>query len=158
MIPGRLIIGIDPGPHTGIAVRTRDGNVGTYMIHNNTPRVWEMILAAKPDVIVVERFATSGRISVDGLKTVEIMGSMFSLAWMVNAQLVIQSPSQRSPFLQAAKAQVAQGASKLVSHQFDALAHVLAVEYRFEHDMLPYIGTQRGGTDAVVEPGSGQEA
>lgn len=120
------IVAIDPGPHTGIATRHADGRIETWMIHNDLEGVWRLVCSLEPRAIVVERFATSGRISAPGLQTVEIVGSMYALAWTLEAKIVRHTPAQRMPRLREAK-EMLRGIPH-TDHNVDALAHLLVYE------------------------------
>jgi hypothetical protein len=74
-----IVLAVDPGPHCGLAARFTDGTLQPLMFDNDLKEVWKYITGLQPNVIIVERFVTAGRISRDGLDTVEIQGSIFGL-------------------------------------------------------------------------------
>ena len=124
-----IIVAIDPGPHTGVAVRLSDGTLDHFMIHNNLQEVWKYLVTLQPNVVIVERFRAGGMISSDGLRTVEIQGSIFSLAWMLGSQMYVQTPGDRKPFEEQARKLIAANRTKIQSHDVDAVAHLLRWEY-----------------------------
>lgn len=122
------IVAIDPGQHVGIAFRNPDGSYDTAMIYTNMPEAWDLIWAAKPGIFIIERFVTGGRISRAGLDTVECQGSFYSLAHVLGAKLYWQRSINRTPYISKAKEILRADASKLASHEVDALAHLLLWE------------------------------
>lgn len=120
------IVAIDPGAHVGIAIREDDGTLSVGMIHNNIGVVAGKILDLNPDVIVVERFATGGRLSRYGHETIEIVGVCRGLAYACVSKFVIQTPQFRIAFMAEARKQIGKGATQ---HAYDALAHLLSWEY-----------------------------
>lgn len=104
------------------------------MIHNDLPAVWSYIQTLQPQVIIVERFVTAGRISRDGLDTVEMQGSIFGLGWSMGSQVYVQSPVDRLPFVPEARTLLNANKSKIQSHSVDALAHLLRWEYMEERN------------------------
>lgn len=127
-----LTVAVDPGAHCGIAVRMSDGSLQHTMIHNDLPAVLKYIHTISPIVIVVERFVTAGRISRDGLDTVEIQGSIFGLAWVLGSQLYWQTPIDRMPFIPEARQLIRANRTKIQSHDVDAVAHLLRWEWMQE--------------------------
>lgn len=125
-----LVVAIDPGPHMGIATRLNNGTLYAQMIHNDLMSVWKYLEEAKPGVIIVERFMTGGRISNDGLYTVEAQGSIARCAWGLKAEFIWQRPADRTPFIPQAKELLGKtGNKKIESHEVDAVAHLIRWEY-----------------------------
>lgn len=132
-----VIVAVDPGPHTGIAVKLPDGTRVAQMIHNNAIAVWNYILKLGPDVLIVEQWVgtTTRAVSTDGLYTIQMAGSLFSLAHCISlsrppnrkCELVLQTPGMRSSFLPLAKEALRKGHTL---HERDALAHLLLWEYK----------------------------
>ena len=98
------------------------------MIHNRIDDVWRTIRDLRPEVLVVERFATSGRISAPGLETVEIVGSLRGLAWMLDIEYMRRTPAQRYPMMHEARTYMNALKVAHTDHQVDALAHLLVYE------------------------------
>lgn len=125
----------------GLAVRQTNGELTHTMIHENWPELWGYIHKLQPNVIVVERFVTAGRISRPGLDTVEIQGSIFGLGWLMGSQVYIQTPADRLPFLTEARKLIGANRTKIQSHDVDAVAHLLRWEYMEAHNRqrAPYL-------------------
>lgn len=120
------IIAIDPGATSGIAIRleTRPDYVTTTV---TTPQdVWTYITALLWDAVVIERFATSSRISKYGLLTVEIVGGVRALCHALKLNYVQHTPQTRLAFQAQAKT-ILKGRS-VVIHEVESLAHLLAYE------------------------------
>lgn len=120
---------IDPGPHCGLAVRLPTGQATTMMIYNDWPQVVKFIREFEPEVVVIERFATAGRISADGLETVAIVGRIEGVCHLLGIEFVKMTPMQRKAWESEAKAmKITKG-----PHELDALMHLLSYEYRTTH-------------------------
>lgn len=124
-----IIVAVDPGPHCGIAARLTDGSLLHTMIHNDIPGVLRYVRTLQPNVIVVERFATAGRISRDGLDTVELQGMVVGIGWDMGSQIYWQTPADRMPFLDDSRKLIKANKSKIQSHDVDAVAHLLRWEW-----------------------------
>lgn len=120
------IIAIDPGPHVGVAIRHDDDSYDVVMLHNELEDVFEIIMRVKPEVIVVERFATGGRMSGYGHRTVEIVGAMQALAYVLKAEFVKVSPQARYAFMEQSRKDLGRGRTQ---HEIDSYAHLLSWEY-----------------------------
>ena len=132
---------IDPGPHTGVAMRDDKGNLSTVMIHNNYPHVWALIVGAKPQVLIVERFTAGGnRVNKAGQETMEMVGACVGVWWMLNtpehpSQLFFQTPGDRYTFIPTAREMLGYNKTKILSHEVDALAHLLAWEEKQRREL-----------------------
>ena len=131
-----IVLAVDPGAHCGLAVRLSDGSIQHDMIERSWTEVWKFIHSLQPTVIVVERFATGGMMSRDGLDTVELQGSIFGLSWVMGSQLYVQSPAERMPFIEEARKLIGANKSKIQSHGVDAVAHLLRWQFMFERGRL----------------------
>jgi hypothetical protein len=127
-------LAVDPGPHCGLAARLDDKSLQHLMIHNDIKEVLKYVYTLQPHVIIVERFATAGRISRDGLDTVEIQGAVLGLAYVLGSQLYWQSPMDRKPFEAEARMLIGANRSKIQSHAVDATSHLLRWEWMEEHN------------------------
>ena len=128
------ILAIDPGAHTGIATQLDNGIVYSQMVHNKVFDLWKYMTILRPEVVIVERFQTGGRFSNDMLHTVEVQGSVYSIAWMLGADLYLHRAADRTPFLYEARQMLGANKTKIQSHSVDALAHLL----RWKHDHPNY--------------------
>jgi hypothetical protein len=95
-------------------------------------QVLEMLEGA--DQVVVERFATSGRLSAPGLETIELVGAIRGWCFANKTPCEMATPTMRYSHMRDAKN--AEGHGKLIElnetsrHEVDALAHLLAWEFR----------------------------
>lgn len=143
------VIAIDPGPHTGVAIHTSPVEVldgRTIVIANDSDeylmlvvtepvKLWDIVQHHRPDTIVLENFASSGLISRDGQSTIRLVGAVELMAYITGASLVLQSPQERYPQMDNARAMLKQLGRKLISHEVDSLAHLLLYEHRVAHDI-----------------------
>lgn len=150
-----IIVAIDPGPHTGVAIRYNNGTVTTQMVHRSIFTIWDLIMSARPDVIVIERFMTNGRLSKDAQETIEVQGSIYSLAWAIRARLCIQYPMDRTPFIKQSREELGKSSKKIESHEVDAYAHLLRYEYTFKDEIIQarIAADTRGKTSELYVPG-----
>ena len=126
-----MIISIDPGTHTGVAIKYSHGGYDTLMFESEISVLWDIILTQKPSVLIVERYQPYGpqRIDANGLATIEVCGSIYALAHVVGAELIIQEAIQRLPFMHDARERLPQlTKAKIDSHQIDAMAHLIRYE------------------------------
>lgn len=124
------IMGIDPGGTIGVAMKIGD-IYRTFPIKDEAPALWDWFKSdsTRPDQVVIERFATAGRISSHGLNTVEIVGGVKSLCWVFGVPLAVRAPQQRYAFMDDAETILKAIGARYVIHEHDALAHVLAWEH-----------------------------
>lgn len=124
------LVGIDPGYTTGMAFRI-DGDLHTLVSYNDDD-VLKMLKGVQ--MVVVERFATAGRLSAPGLFTIELVGQIVGWCKALKVPYELATPQARYAFMDYAKSQVGPGKlierSKVSRHETDALAHLLAWEYR----------------------------
>ena len=126
----RLIVAYDPGEHVGVAWRNLDGTLDATMIHFNLPLSYSFI-SDMPDIVVYEDFETS-TIDKHGLYTVRVVGGIQALCTHLKIPCVVQIPQARYPFREEAAAYLRnlRKSRKFVTHEMDALAHLLAYENR----------------------------
>lgn len=152
-----MIIAIDPGQSTGIAIKTDND----YIVENQyvtkvlkhelnqhtAEQVWNLLIDVFEDSqsgsktndvvtwygieVVIERFATSGVLSKYGAETIEIVGGVKALCQLYEIPIFVHQPQTRYPFQQQAKEMLS--TKKHVIHEEDALAHLLAFEYIMSH-------------------------
>lgn len=134
---GKVVIGIDPGPTqpgtTGVAVRQYVNGKKVYLTapYSNKFDVYKLFdHHLGIGAVVIERFATSGRISRHGLGTVELVGSVEALCVSRGIPFYRQQPFERKAFIAQAKV-ILQGKPYVV-HEMDALAHLLRWERKHE--------------------------
>lgn len=122
----KTILAIDPGGTTGIALRTKDGQ-----LHTTTTKTMEELheVLNWPGIeqVVFEGFAAE-TISRHGLYTVQLVGMIKGVCLQLGISSKVQMPSYRRPFLH--KAKEALEGRRVVVHEIDACAHLL----RYEHD------------------------
>jgi hypothetical protein len=122
----KLVMALDPGGTTGVAVRMHDGTIITAPC-TKPEQVYELIVGSKLEHVVVERFAAV-TISKYGLHTVRIVGGVYALCWEHKIPYTEHAPQHRYPFKKEARA-ILKG-RRVVIHEIEALEHLL----RWEHD------------------------
>lgn len=124
-----IIMGIDPGGTTGIAYRIQIETEFHYITTNeaNKKELYELILDQKPDLVLVEQFAT-WQINHHGLHTVELVGGIEAICWTNNIRCVRRTPQHRYPGVARAVAILDATGKKYTEHQKSALAHIFAYE------------------------------
>jgi hypothetical protein len=118
------IIAIDPGRTTGIAIKIAEGYYTCTFIDPDD--VYKIILSHAWGVVIYERFVASGMVSDHGIYTIELVGGIKALCAVNKLVGYPHVAIQRKPFIEAAKTK----ATSLVSHEVDAMAHLLAWEAR----------------------------
>lgn len=125
---GELILAIDPGGSTGIAVRFPDGQFQTNTL-TDPADLWDFFKpAVKPQVCVFEMFSTAGRVDKYMIYTIELVGGLRAITYALGIRSYVHVPSKRYPWLAQAEALLkGKGHTR---HEVDALAHLLAYEGR----------------------------
>lgn len=118
-----IILSIDPGGTTGIAIKT-DGRYTTCVCKSDE-ELWELFRNT-PDVVIIENFVAE-LISKYGLSTVQLVGGVKALCWTKRIPLIVHPPQKRKAFLEQAKEILSKDHREI--HEVDALAHLLAYEY-----------------------------
>ncbi len=136
MIEQRLFA-CDPGVTTGVALYNPYSDSHVWTDECKTPEdVIQLVVDFKPDVIVVERFATSGRISKYGLETTELVGALWGVSKLLDIKFVRQTPQSRRSFLVDAVEHDAPSlhgrGTHAGRHERDALAHLLEYVWKVE--------------------------
>jgi hypothetical protein len=119
------VISVDPGGTSGIAFELDSGQRATCAL-TDPNEVWSLAARDAFDVIVVERFTTSGVLSKYGLQTIEIVGGLRAIAHLYNKRLVLHYPQQRLAYMADAKQLLRDLKVPYVIHEVDATAHMLA--------------------------------
>lgn len=151
------VLAVDPGITTGLAYRDDSGLVWTDEAKASDDVIAQM-LEFQPAIVVVERFATSGRMSGYGLETIELVGRLTGAAQAVTAiaeqtirnkgpvygfmcSMVVQYPQYRKSMQDKAKNHSAPSLhgrrSHAGRHEADALAHLLAYQWHTEKNHDP---------------------
>lgn len=136
-------IAIDPGISTGIAIHKLVSNDSVFddlgyitVVIRNATDIWEVIDHHKPDVIVYENFQSPGLISTDGQATLRLIGAIEVICYRHNIVPIIQYPgqihAQGAPWKPKARLMLKQIKKTPISHEIDALAHLLLYEHRIK--------------------------
>lgn len=131
-----MILAIDPGGKSGVAVRFDDGSFKTCicesLFNKNTKlrfdatELYEMVTLPGITHVVIETFQAQ-TIDKYGLHTVRLVGAVEALCWHLKIPLTKHMPTDRKPFQSDAK-QLLMGTRAMI-HEHDALAHLLRYEY-----------------------------
>jgi len=136
MTPTLTLLALDPGVTTGVAIRSRDNNIITRIVHR--PRdLWGIIQTVHPDVVIFEDFTTPGLISKDGLYTVRLIGGIEAVTNLCKVPIHVQYPAERYPFIASAKQILKASGKKYLVHEIDALSHLLLYEHLRAKNLLP---------------------
>lgn len=121
---------IDPGITTGMAFRI-GGKLATCVGYSDE-EVLDLIHDV--DVVVIERFATAGRLSAPGLITIELVGQVRGWCRAQGIHCETAIPQARYAYMQEAINNIGVGKliepSRVQQHERDALAHLLSWEFR----------------------------
>lgn len=142
------ILAIDPGISTGVAIYV-DTHIEVYkdvpadqydeflkaaeylmLVVTEPIKLWDLVQAHRPSVIVCENFAAGGLISKDGQATIRLVGAMELAAYITDAEFVLQFPSERKPFIPVARQMLIQRGRTPISHEVDSLSHLLLYQHR----------------------------
>lgn len=146
------ILSFDPGYTTGVAVRDESGRYSTCVVTTREEAL-ELIVPGL-DLVIVERFQTSGILSAPGLHTIELGSEIVGYAKALNIPWVRQQPTQRYGGMPLARGAVGPCIvnSAVAKHEVDALAHIIA--YELEHDVECY-ATAHFKPKGAAGPGAG---
>lgn len=124
-----ILMGIDPGVSTGIAVKFP--NEYRVVTTTDPEKLWEMIQTLRPDAVAFEAFHTGGRVDENMIHTIEVVGSIRGVCHILGIKAYGQMPQSRRSFLPDAAKILAN--DKFASrHDKDALAHLLLLEWRIK--------------------------
>lgn len=98
----------------------------------NVPDLWDIIDKHQPTTIVLENFSAGGLISKDGQATLRLIGAIEAVCYRLGIPYVIQYPQERYKFIPVARAMLQQIKRTPISHEVDALSHLLLYEDRVE--------------------------
>jgi hypothetical protein len=121
---GRTILALDPGGHTGVALRLPDAKILTNTV--TAPSDLFDFFIEKPDIVVFEIFATGGRVDRHMIYTIELVGAIKALCYILGIKAYAHVPQARNPWIEAA-ATLLKGTAH-TRHEIDACAHLLAFE------------------------------
>jgi hypothetical protein len=128
-----VLMAIDPGGSTGVAFKI-SANYHTCTI-NEPKELWDLIKNFKPDRIAFESFYTGGQVDRNMIHTIELVGSIHGICYVLGIPFHGQQPQARKSFiLDARKILKTEGGH--TQHEVDALAHLLCLEYRANRGML----------------------
>lgn len=126
-----MIIAIDPGRTTGIATARLPETLPlrlqfeTFILPiDNVMEFIDDKEASSLTAIVVEYFATAGRLSKYGLETIDLVGQIKGWCLAKGVRIKTQSPVSRRAWIKPAEDYL-KGQGKYVIHQVDALSHLL---------------------------------
>lgn len=128
-----MYIAIDPGVSIGVAIKYSDGKYITCTL-TEPSSLWE-ILKGKPDKVAFESFRTGGRVDVNMLHTIELVGSIRGICYVLGVPSYGQLPQSRKSFLDEADAKL-KDVLLHTRHEVDALAHLLLLEWRIANNKL----------------------
>lgn len=120
-----MILAIDPGVSTGVAIRFDDGSFKTVTITKRT----DLYDYVRPpvDICVYETFQAQ-LISGYGLHTVRLVGAIEALCYEHKIQSVPREPQKRKAYVNKAVALLHCQGYNFTDHEADALAHLLSYE------------------------------
>lgn len=128
MNPYKIVLAIDPGGTTGMAVRLSPDIIQTFTCPN-PESVFDFVTQNKGILqqVVIENFAAE-LIGKWGLFTVRIVGGVYALCHQYKIEYKLHQPQDRYPFQKDAK-DILSTRRGIVIHEHDALSHLLRWEY-----------------------------
>lgn len=121
---GLTVLAIDPGGSTGLALRLPDSTLLT--VTTTLPSELYDFFRSPPDEVVLEPFNTAGQVDRYMIYTMDLVGGVKAICYLLGIKCFIQPPQRRYPWLQEAEALLAP--KEHTKHEVDALAHLLAHE------------------------------
>lgn len=136
-----LYMAVDPGPHTGVAFKLENGRYLTATLEGAGVgrELWQFIKDQHPTKLAFEGFHGSGRMDENRITTIELVGSIRGVCYVLGIPAYRQLAQMRLSFVPDARAILK--ANGLVSaghteHERDALAHLLCLEWRIKTGKL----------------------
>jgi hypothetical protein len=129
-----LLVAIDPGVSTGLAIKSDDMYVTSTI--TDYSELWDM-LKSKPDKVAFETFKTAGMVNQYMLHTIELVGSIRGICYAYGIPHYGQTPAARIAFKNEAETlmeELSDGSHTV--HELDALMHLLLLEYRIKENKL----------------------
>lgn len=168
-----MIIAVDPGQHTGVAMRFDNDAWGTVLadkVPDANERL-DMILSLLRDclekgtctTVVIENFKTMGYLSKYGIETIELIGAIKGLCYLYAIPIARQDPQHRLPFERQATVLLKERSRTLniptSDHEVSALAHLLRYEYSQQTHtassvVLPSQSTHSSDDSSTDQPGA----
>jgi hypothetical protein len=125
-------VAVDPGESTGLAWTDEYGRYETTVAPSKR-EVYKLLLALRPNTIVLEVFQTGQRLNAHSRYTIELCGGIEAIAEVLGARVIKHTPKAREGMLDWAEAElvkrwgprgsVGHSDGVFTSHQIDALAH-----------------------------------
>lgn len=133
-----ILISIDPGITTGVAIRTASGEITTrtYKLQSELISLFGSMWVTDnlyKHVVVIEDFIGSGNLTKEGKYTIKLIGAVEALCTAYGFELYIQPPQRRKAFQDEAHSILFKKLQRFVIHEEDALAHLLRWEYDNVH-------------------------
>src|SRR5262245_57026224 len=96
-----VIMAIDPGGSTGVAFKI-DNNYHTCTI-TDPKELWDLLKNFKPDKVAFESFATGGQVDRNMIGTMELVGSIHGICYVLGIEFYGQQPQARRSFIPPAR-------------------------------------------------------
>lgn len=122
-----LVLAIDPGGTTGMALRIDESKYATFTC-SEPSEVYQFIKTNQQllKAVIIETFQAQ-IITKYGLHTVRIVGGVEALCYIFEIEYIKHMPQERSAFQEDAEEILKE--TNHVVHEEDALAHLLRYEY-----------------------------
>lgn len=134
-----LLIALDPGVSTGVAFKFPDREGYLTQTITEVDSLWDLLREYKPGKLAFETFFTGARLDTHKLHTIELVGSIRGVCYVLGIPGYGQTPASKMPFLQEAKSRLKSTGVRgrdYTDHEEDALAHLLLLEYRIQKGKL----------------------
>jgi hypothetical protein len=106
----------------------RVGEEYATALYTNPHDLWNLIAKHPPNRLAFEVFIGTGRLDPAKQHTIELVGSLYGICYVLKIRQYPQQPQTRRPFLPQAKSILA--GRGCTEHEHDALAHLLLLEWR----------------------------